>query len=160
MGLNKWPKRGDRITQNFGELIFYISQSQWPPRLKRGVCGRSLTGIVSSHTAGSMDICLLWKLCSHVQISALGWSLFQRSSTNCGVSIECDREAPSWGTTAWNHVRGATEGGGGLLYEGHVKSTRRKKNWLIWGLGTKIVGMTLVQDSTQRWTLEVWYWWR
>jgi hypothetical protein len=28
VGLNKWPKRGERMTQNFGELIFYTSQSQ------------------------------------------------------------------------------------------------------------------------------------
>ena len=26
-GLRNWPKRGERITQNFGELIFYASQS-------------------------------------------------------------------------------------------------------------------------------------
>ena len=33
-GLDKWPKRGERITQNFGELISYTSQSQWPRGLK------------------------------------------------------------------------------------------------------------------------------
>jgi len=29
-----------------------------------------------------------------VEVSALGRSLVQRSPTECGVSIECDREAP------------------------------------------------------------------
>ena len=27
-GLNNWPKREERIAQNFGELISYTSQSQ------------------------------------------------------------------------------------------------------------------------------------
>jgi hypothetical protein len=31
-------------------------------------------------------------VCSQIDVSALGWSPFQRSSTDCGVS-ECDREA-------------------------------------------------------------------
>ena len=53
--LDKWPKRGERITQNFGELISYTSQSQWPRGLRRGVCGRSLAGVVSSNTAEGMD---------------------------------------------------------------------------------------------------------
>jgi hypothetical protein len=39
-----------------------------------------------------MDVCLLWVLCCQVEVSATGWSLVQRSPTECGVS-ECDREA-------------------------------------------------------------------
>jgi hypothetical protein len=31
-------------------------------RSKAWVCGRSLTGIVDSNPAGSMDVCLLWVL--------------------------------------------------------------------------------------------------
>ena len=37
-----------------------------------------------------MDVCLMC-LCCHVEVSATGWSLVQRSPTDCGVS-ECDRE--------------------------------------------------------------------
>jgi len=54
-GLNNWPKREERITQNFGELIFYTSQSQRPRGLRPGFGGRSFGGIVSSHTAGGMN---------------------------------------------------------------------------------------------------------
>jgi hypothetical protein len=33
-----------------------------------------------------MDVCLLWVLCvCHVEVSATGWSLVQRSPTDCGV---------------------------------------------------------------------------
>ena len=115
-GLNMWPKWGERIIQNFGELISYTSQSQWLRSLRREVCGHLLPGIVSSNTAGGMDICLLWMLCSQLQISASGWWFFQRTSTNCGVSIECDREAPSRENMARNQVqapwRARVSGGG------------------------------------------------
>jgi len=113
--LNKWTKRGERITQKFGELISHTSQSQWPRGLRRGICGRCLAGTVSSNTAGGMDICLLWMLCCQVQVSASGWLPFQRSSTNCGVSIECDCKAPSWETMARNEVEAA--GGGRALVQ-------------------------------------------
>ena len=53
------------------------------------VCGRSLAGIVISNPTGGMDVCLLWVFCI---VFASGWSLIQRSPTECGVS-ECDSEA-------------------------------------------------------------------
>ena len=56
-------------------------------RYKVWVCGRSLAGIVGSDPAGGMDISLSWVLLyCHVQVSASGWSLVQRSPTECGVS--------------------------------------------------------------------------
>ena len=33
-------------------------------------------------------------VCCQVEVSATGWSLVQRSRTECGVSSECDREPP------------------------------------------------------------------
>jgi hypothetical protein len=40
-----------------------------------------------------MDVCLLWVLCVvRKKDSETGWSLVQRSSTDCGVSKVCDRE--------------------------------------------------------------------
>jgi hypothetical protein len=38
-----------------------------------------------------MDVCLS-VVCCQVEVSATGWSLVQRSPTDCGVS-ECDCEA-------------------------------------------------------------------
>jgi hypothetical protein len=32
-------------------------------------------------------------VCCQVEVSATGWSLVQRSPTECGVSINCDSEA-------------------------------------------------------------------
>jgi hypothetical protein len=32
-------------------------------------------------------------VCCQVEVSATGWSLVQRSPTECGVSKKCDREA-------------------------------------------------------------------
>jgi hypothetical protein len=53
--------------------------------------GRSLAGIGGSNPAGGMEVCLLWVLCVIKWRSASGWSLVQRSPTECGVS-ECDCE--------------------------------------------------------------------
>jgi hypothetical protein len=61
-------------------------------RSKASVCGRSLAGIVGSNPVAGMDVCLLCVVCCHVEVSATGWSLVQRSPTECGVS-EYDREA-------------------------------------------------------------------
>jgi hypothetical protein len=71
-------------------------------RSRAWVCGRSLAGMVVSKPAGRMDVCVLY-VCVHVcvcvyvcvcvfcqvQVSASGWSLVQRTPTECGVS-ECD----------------------------------------------------------------------
>jgi hypothetical protein len=62
-------------------------------RSKAWVCGRSLTGIVGSNpTRGHGCLFLVSVVRCEVEVSATGWSLVERSPTECGVS-ECDREA-------------------------------------------------------------------
>jgi len=63
-------------------------------RSKAWVCGHSLAGIVGSNSAGGMDVCLslVSVVRCQVEVSALGWSLVQRSPNECGVS-ECDCES-------------------------------------------------------------------
>jgi hypothetical protein len=46
-------------------------------------------------------VCVVW---FPVEVSATGWSLVQRSPTDCGVSIECDRKAPQVEAMTWNRV--------------------------------------------------------
>jgi hypothetical protein len=83
-----------------GSCVGYLVQLFGPfvpvpvvSRSEAWVCGHSLAGIVSSYPAGGIDACLLWGGgCCQVEVSASGWSLVQRSPTECGVS-ECDREA-------------------------------------------------------------------
>jgi len=53
------------------------------------VCGRSLAGILGSNPAGVV--------CCQVEVSASGWSLVQKSPTECGVS-ECDHESSTMRT--------------------------------------------------------------
>jgi len=63
----------------------------------RAGLGRSLLGIAGSNPSTSMDICLLWMLFFfQVELSASGWSLVQRSPTECVVS-ECGHEASTMG---------------------------------------------------------------
>jgi hypothetical protein len=52
-------------------------------RSKAWVCGRSFARIVGSNPAGGMDVSLVSVVCCKVET---GWSLVQRSPTECGVS--------------------------------------------------------------------------
>jgi hypothetical protein len=62
-------------------------------RSQAWVCGRMHAGIVGSNPPGCIDVCLLLStVYCQVKVSATGWSLVQRSLTECGVS-ECDGEA-------------------------------------------------------------------
>ena len=61
-------------------------------RSKSWVCGPSLAGIAGSNPVGGMDMSLASAVFCQVEVSASGWSLIQRSPTECGVS-EGDREA-------------------------------------------------------------------
>jgi hypothetical protein len=58
-------------------------------RSKAWVFGRSLCGFESQRGHGSPS--LVSGVCCQVEVPATGWSLTQRSLTECGVS-ECDRE--------------------------------------------------------------------
>jgi hypothetical protein len=60
-------------------------------RSKAWVSGHSLAGIVGSNPAGPGRYVVSVECCE-VEVSASGWSLVQRSPTECGVS-ECDHES-------------------------------------------------------------------
>jgi hypothetical protein len=72
-----------------GSLIFSQSYSVLTAPSKTWVCCRSLAGIVGSNPSGSIDVSLLY---CQVEVSASGWSLVQRSLTECGVSSERGHE--------------------------------------------------------------------
>jgi hypothetical protein len=55
-------------------------------RSKAWLCGRSVVGIACSNPVGSMDVSFVSVVCWQVEASATGWSLVQRSPTECGVS--------------------------------------------------------------------------
>ena len=60
-------------------------------RTKAWVCGRSLVGIVGSNSVGAWTF-VVSVVCCQVEVPTSGWSLVQRSPTECGVS-ECDHES-------------------------------------------------------------------
>ena len=78
-----------------------LCRSQWPCGLRRR------SAAVLTYWDCEFEYCcgawiwLLWVLCYQLQVSASGWSLIQRSPTECSVS-ECDHEASmarkSWPT--------------------------------------------------------------
>jgi hypothetical protein len=85
-------------------------------RSKASVHGRSLTGIVGSNPTEGMDVCVVSVVCCQVEVSATGWSLVQRSPTECGVSKECVIVKPRRNEEALAHI--------GL-------SSHRKKNYTL-----------------------------
>ena len=57
-------------------------------RSKTWVCGRSPAEIVGSNpTGGHGCLSVVSVLCCQVEVSATGWSLAQRGSTDCGASL-------------------------------------------------------------------------
>ena len=56
-------------------------------RFKERVYCRSLAGIAGSNRAAGMDVCLLWLCVLPGKVSETGWSLAQKSPTDCGVSL-------------------------------------------------------------------------
>jgi hypothetical protein len=48
------------------------------------VYGLSPAATVGSNPTGGMDVCFV---CCQVEVSATGWSLVQRSPTDCGASL-------------------------------------------------------------------------
>ena len=81
--------------KNFAKVYFeHLAANPGGRALRCESAAARLLGLGVQIPRGSMDVCLLWVLCCQVEISTSGWSPEQRSPTECGVSKECDREAP------------------------------------------------------------------
>jgi len=66
---------------------------QWPRDLRRRSAAARLLGLWFSNPAGGNGcLSVVSVVCCQVEISATGWSLVQRSSTEFGVSA-CDHES-------------------------------------------------------------------
>ena len=68
-------------------------RSQWPRGLMRGSAAARLLGLwvrIPPERHGYLSVVSV--ACCQVEVSVSGWSLVQRSPTECGVS-ECDHEA-------------------------------------------------------------------
>jgi hypothetical protein len=73
--------------------LSYMCRSQCPRGLRRGSAAARLLGLRVRILLGAWtSLSLVSVVCCQVEVSATGWSLVQRSLTECGVS-ECDREA-------------------------------------------------------------------
>ena len=67
-------------------------------RSKAQVYNRLPVEIMGSNPTGSMDVCLLRLLCVvQVEVSVTGWSLVQRSPTDCGASLCVTKKPREWG---------------------------------------------------------------
>jgi hypothetical protein len=64
-----------------------------------------------------MDVCVVSVVCCQVEVSATGWSLVQRSPTDCGVSQMCVIMKPRLNEEAQAHIS--------------LSSHRRRRSYLI-----------------------------
>ena len=92
-----------------------MRRSQWPRARKARLCGRSLARNAGPNPAGGLE-CLSHSsvVCCQAEVSASGWSLVQRSPTECGV-YECNCEA-SIIRRPWR-TRGCCTGGRGDIFQ-------------------------------------------
>jgi hypothetical protein len=74
----------------YGGGIYYDGRFQWPRGLRPFACWDCGFEYRRKHGC----LCLVSVVCCQVEVSATGWSIVQRSPTECGVS-ECDHEASS-----------------------------------------------------------------
>jgi hypothetical protein len=93
--------------------IWDLNRSQWPRGLRCGYAAAHLLGFYVRILWGHGCLSLVSVVCCQVEVSATGWSLIQRSPTECGVS-----KVWSWSLEQW----------GGLGPLGAVKPLNKKKN--------------------------------
>jgi hypothetical protein len=82
-----WSQQLTASFINTRKLI--IRRSQWPRGLRRGIAAACLLGVWVRNSQRHGCPSLIIVVCCQAEISASGWSLVQRSPTECCVS-ECD----------------------------------------------------------------------
>jgi len=81
------------LERSDGDLLgHYYYRSQWPRGLRRGFAATRLLRLWVRMPLGHGCLSVVSIVCCQVEVSASGWSLIQRSPTECVVS-ECDLES-------------------------------------------------------------------
>jgi len=79
------------MEQSYFETLLAPCRSQWPLGLRRGSTAARLVELWVLIPPGHWCLSVVGVVCCQIEVFASGWSLVQRSATDCGVS-ECDRE--------------------------------------------------------------------
>jgi hypothetical protein len=90
-------ERGTKVRSFYPNSILVfgtIGRSRWPRGLRRGPMAARLLSWGFGIPPGAWMLFPCECGVCQVEVSGSGWSLIQSSHTDCGVSTECDREAP------------------------------------------------------------------
>jgi hypothetical protein len=80
------------------KLIIRMSRSQWPSGLMRVSMADRLLGLRVRIPPGAwMVVRCEYCACCQLEVAVTGWSLFQRSPTDCGASLCVISEPQQWG---------------------------------------------------------------
>jgi hypothetical protein len=87
----------------------HLGRSQWPRGLRHGLAAPRFLELLVWFPRGHGFLSLVSVVCCQIEVSASGWSLVQRSPTNCNAS-ECGRESsimrrlwPPGNVAPWNN---------------------------------------------------------
>ena len=86
------PTTAYRYMWSYCSINSVACRSQWPRGLRRGSAAANLLGLWVRIPPWAWLSVSTNIVCCLVEVSAPGWSLVQRSPTECGVS-ECDHES-------------------------------------------------------------------
>ena len=76
-------------------------RSQWPRGLRRRSAAALLLRLWVRIPPGAWMLSVVSVVCCQVEVSATGWSLVQRSPTDCGCVVVCDLETSSRMRRLW-----------------------------------------------------------
>jgi hypothetical protein len=77
-------------------LIIHQNRFQWPSGLRRGSAAARLLGLRVRIPPWAW-VFVVSVVCCQVEVSAMGWSLVQRSPTDCVVSLCVISKPQEWG---------------------------------------------------------------
>ena len=108
LAVNDWP-RTEWLRVRFPTGLLAQKPTPVAARPEARVCSCSLAGISGFESRRKRGcLSLVSVVCCQVEVSVSGWSLVQRSTTECGVS-ECDHEISTmrrpWPTRGCSHIR-------------------------------------------------------
>jgi hypothetical protein len=132
--------------------MYDISRSQWPRGLRRGSAAARLLGLWFRIPPGHGCLSLVSIVCCHLEVFAKGWSLAQRSPTECDSEASIERGPwPNRGRCAMNRRIRCMKSTPQMRFSLFWDVTRRRLAFIYRRFGTNYPSHLQVSSSFWRW---------